>query len=236
MRGADLLAWLSTFPPCDRDAAIEAHLAIAERVSSAPPGEHLVGYHASGVAPIVRALVEVPVDRHDVVVDLGAGLGKVVLLAHLLTDAPARGVEVQAELVTRARAAAARLRASVRFDCGDARDAELDDGTVFFLYTPFEGPVLAHVLRRLHAVARRRAIVVCALGIDLHRAAPWLVARPLDAFWLTIYDSAIPGADPRAPRDASPLAAIAEPIAFERAANASAPSRVEWVRGPSLPE
>jgi protein-L-isoaspartate O-methyltransferase len=108
MRGADLLAWLASLPPGARDAAVEAHLGIDRGASSAPPGEHLVGYHASGVSAIVRALVEVPVTAGDVVVDLGAGLGKVVMLAHLLTGARAHGIELQPELVERARAAAAR--------------------------------------------------------------------------------------------------------------------------------
>lgn len=191
MRGADLLAWLSALPPDARDRAIEEHLGLAPPPPECvgPPGERLIGYHASGVAPILRAIAEAPVTATDVVVDLGAGLGKVVLLAHLLTGAKARGIEIQTALVDRARASAARLGADVDFTCADARDANLDDGTVFFLYAPFTGPVLADVVRRLHAVAEKHAITVCALGVDIDRDAPWLVARPIDSFWLTIYDA-----------------------------------------------
>src|SRR3954452_15226385 len=123
MRGAELLSWLSSLPPRTRDAAIEAHLGInAPESCSAPPGEHLIGYHASGVAPIVRALVEVPVTPADVVVDLGAGVGKVVFLANLVAGATARGIELQPELVERARAAARRLGVDVGFTLGDARE------------------------------------------------------------------------------------------------------------------
>jgi SAM-dependent methyltransferase len=203
-RGGDLLVWLSSLAPDERDAAFERHLGIAAPTPSpAPPGDHLVGYHASGVAAIVRALVEVPVVESDVVVDLGAGLGKVVFLAHLLIGAIARGVEIQPGLVERARASAARLGVDVHFTCGDAREADVDDGTVFFLYAPFTGPVLSRVLGRLHAIARRRSIVVCALGVDLDRDAPWLVGRPIDSFWLAVYDSAVPGVPPRVPRTLS---------------------------------
>ena len=193
MRGADLLAWLSTLAPDARDVAVEGYLGIAAGAEPDAPGEHLIGYHASGVAPILRALEEVPVTRDDVVVDLGAGLGKVVLLARLLTGARVHGIEIQAALVDRARAAAERLGVEATFSCADARAADLDDGTVFFLYAPFSGPVLARVLGRLHEVAKRRAIVVCALGIDVDRGASWLVDRTIDSFWLTIYDSVVPG-------------------------------------------
>jgi SAM-dependent methyltransferase len=194
---ADLLAWLASLPPGERDAAIETHLGIAvEPSDSSPPGDHLVGYHGSGVAPIVHALAEVPVGGEDVFIDLGSGLGKVVILAALLTGAAARGVELQPALVQGARSAAARLGIDVRFDVGDAREADVADGTVFFLYVPFTGPVLSTVLERLHEVARRRAIVVCALGVDLDQAG-WLARREVNAFWLAVYDSIVPGAQVR---------------------------------------
>jgi len=41
-------------------------------------------------------------------VDLGAGVGRVVMLAHLLTGARAHGIEVQKELVRIGRNAAKR--------------------------------------------------------------------------------------------------------------------------------
>jgi hypothetical protein len=217
MTAPDLLAWLTSLPPSTRDKAIEEHLGIvAPLLSVSPPGEHLIGYHPSGVAPIVHALAEVPVSADDVLVDLGAGLGKVVLLARLLTGATARGIEREAALVTRARRAAAQLDLDVDFTLADAREADLLDGTIFFLYTPFTGPVLAEVLSRLRTIAERRQIVVCALGMDLGRHASWLVRRPIDAFWLTIYDSVVPGAVPRAPRGPSPLEPWADIIACER--------------------
>jgi SAM-dependent methyltransferase len=207
MRDPELLAWLASLPPDARDEALDARLGTAPPLPAftrAPPGEHLIGYYASAVAPIVRALLDVPVVRDDVVVDLGAGLGKVVFLAQLLTGAAARGVELQPALVQRASEAAARLGVDVTFAQEDARNASLDDGTVFFLYLPFTGPALAQVMERVRAVASRRAIVVCGLGIELDRAAPWLTRRPTDSFWLTVYDGAAPGVAPR-PARASPL-------------------------------
>ena len=138
-----------------------------------------------------------PIAAGDVFVDLGAGLGKVVMAVHLLTGARARGVEVQPALVAEARARAAELALDgVEFVPGDALTADLDDATVVFLYLPFTGAVLEGVLRRLEAVARRRQLVLCALGLDL-RGVDWIAERPTEEFWLSIYDSRIEGA--RAP-------------------------------------
>jgi hypothetical protein len=210
MRGAELLSWLAKLPPLARDQAIEEHLGLrGARPSPKPPGDELLGYHPSSVAPIVRAFMEAPVSAEDVVIDLGAGLGKVVLLAHLLTCAAARGVEIQPSLVARARTIAARLGAYVTYAEADARTADVDDGTVFFLYAPVSGTALAEVVRRLRRVAEKHAIVVCALGLDMTPAragakgygdASWLVPRPTDAFWLTIYDSVVPGVPARGAR------------------------------------
>ncbi len=198
MNGRELLAWLAGIPPEDRDGALERHLGLdAEDVSTTPPGQDLVGYHASGVASILDALALAEVGPEDVVVDLGSGLGKVTLLARLLTGATVRGIELQAPLVERARAIAARHGIDVTYVHGDARTADLRDATVLFLYLPFTGPVLSEVLAHIHDSAARRDVVVCSLGLDLGRHAPWLISRPIDSFWLSLYDSAVPGARAR---------------------------------------
>jgi SAM-dependent methyltransferase len=216
MRADELCSFLASLPPSARDAALERYLRLGD-ADDAAPGEHQIGYHPSGVAPIVRALIGAPVTADDVFVDIGSGLGKAVLLARLLTGATARGIEIQPALVHRARRAAARVGVDVYFTCDEARRADLDDGTVFFLYAPFTGPVLAEVMARIEAVARRRAIVICALGLDLPRGATWLRARPTDAFWLTIYDAALPGSAPRPAAARPPLSSEAAfAIAWER--------------------
>jgi SAM-dependent methyltransferase len=140
------------------------------------------------VEEILAMVQEVPLRPDDELVDLGAGLGRVVILAHLLSGARARGVELQEPLVGRARARAAELALpGVSFVHADAALAELD-GSVFFLYAPFNGEVLARVVRRLEDVARRRAIVVAAVGLELHDA-PWLRPRTSSCASLALYDS-----------------------------------------------
>ena len=109
-------------------------------------------------------------------------------LAHLLTGVRARGLEIQEPLVTSARARCAALGLTgVSFLHADAARTKLD-GSIFFLYTPFSGEMLAGALRRLEEVAGRRPIVVCAVGLEL-RDVPWLLLRKTSSVSLTIYDS-----------------------------------------------
>lgn len=193
LTGDELLSQLTALPPHLRDGALEKLLGISGLVDPTPPGRELVGYHPSGLAPVLTAILETRPGPDDLFIDLGAGLGKVTSLVRLLTGARVRGIEVQACLVERAP----RLE-GIELLVGDAREAPLDDGTVFFLYNPFEGAALVDVLERLHLVAQHHAIVVCALGLALGHTA-WLKARPLDHFWLTVFDSVVPGRPPRRP-------------------------------------
>jgi len=218
LRGEELLAWLAAIAPAERERAIEQLLGIADSpLGPAPLEGELIGYTPSGIASIVRAVFEAPVTARDVFVDLGAGLGKAAMVVHLLAGARVRGIELQAGLVALARARADDLGlVEVSFVEADARDAELDDGTVFFLYLPFTGAVLRAVLERLHAVATRRDIVVCTLGLDLPKT-DWLKPRESDAFWLSIYDGRTQRGQPRSLREPLPLSRLAEVVASERA-------------------
>jgi SAM-dependent methyltransferase len=178
-----------SIPFLERDAWVDELLGIEAPppdVPDLPRGS--VPYLPCGVDEILTMVREAPVGPEDVLVDLGAGLGRVVILAHLLSGARARGVEIQAPLVERARARSAALGLEeVSFVHADAADLELD-GSVFFLYAPFNGEMLRRVLRRLQDVARRRPIVVAAVGLEF-RGISWLRARPTSSVALTLYDS-----------------------------------------------
>ncbi|MFP3514183.1 hypothetical protein SB775_32310, partial [Peribacillus sp. SIMBA_075] len=70
----------------------------------------------------------------DLLVDLGAGLGQVPMLAALCSPARALGIEIEPALVRSARQAADGLALSrVAFLCQDAGVADLSSGTVFYL-------------------------------------------------------------------------------------------------------
>jgi SAM-dependent methyltransferase len=187
LHGAALRALIEAVPYRDRDAFTDELLGMAPPPPDValPPGG--VPYLPCGVAEILALTREAPLGPGDQLVDLGAGLGRVVLLAHLLSGARARGVEIQAPLVRAARARAADLALDVEFAHGDAAEAALD-GSVFFLYAPFNGATLARVLSRLEEVARRRRIVVAAVDLALP-GQPWLLPRATSSLALTLYDS-----------------------------------------------
>jgi len=129
-------------------------------------------------ARIIFELVEkAQLTSEDVLYDLGSGLGHVAILVNLLSGATAKGVEVEPTYCAYANACAAELNLSrVTFIQADARTADYSDGTVFFLYTPFEGRMLQEVLERLRVEARSRSIRLFTYGpCTLHLAQQdWL--------------------------------------------------------------
>jgi len=189
LRGAALLDLLLSIPFLERDAWTQKLLGIEDPpldIPDLPRGS--VPYLPSGVAEILAVVLDVPVRAEDEFVDLGSGLGTVVILAHLLTGARARGIEIQEPLVHSARARCAELSLPrVSFVHADASDTELD-GSIFFLYAPFNGKMLTRALRRLEEVARRRHIIVCAVGLEF-RDVSWLVPRKSSHVSLMLYDS-----------------------------------------------
>lgn len=186
LRGPALLALIRAVPYIDRDEWVDEALGL----SPPPPDVNLprgaVPYLPCGVDEILATVCEVPIGPGDELVDLGSGLGRVAILVHLLSGATASGIEIQSHLVAAARVRSAELGVPVSFVHGSAGEAALD-GTIFFLYVPFSGEMLARVVARLEKVARHKAIVVCAAGLDLD--VPWLVPRATSSPSLTIYES-----------------------------------------------
>jgi SAM-dependent methyltransferase len=194
LRGAELQSAIARVPSRDRDVWVDELLGIA----AAPPDvpelpRGAVPYLPSGVDEILTMVREVPLRPGDTFVDLGAGLGRVVILAHLLSGAVARGVEIQAPLVHAARDTAAALGLGrVSFEQADAAGGPgpLADGSVFYLYAPFNGAMLTRVVRHLEDVARTRAIAIAAVHLELP-GAPWLVRRSTPTGALAIYDAGV---------------------------------------------
>jgi hypothetical protein len=189
LRGAALMERLLAVPPRDRDAWVDELLDIpALPFDEAELPRGAVPYLPSGVEEILTLMRDAPIGPADELVDLGSGLGRVVLLAHLLSGARASGVEIQAPLVHAARSRAAALGLpEVSFVHANAAEIELE-GSVFFLYSPFNGEMLERVLARLESVARRRSIVVCAVQLELVHVA-WLAPREASSASVTLYDS-----------------------------------------------
>jgi len=114
-----------------------------------------------GVAPSVfremivrwrRLKPAAPIDEFTFV-DLGAGMGRALLLAAEFPFRAVVGVELNPTLARIGRTnmalwrKAGRARSSMRMTCGDAAEFELPAGPcVVFLFNPFGAPVLRRVL------------------------------------------------------------------------------------------
>jgi 16S rRNA A1518/A1519 N6-dimethyltransferase RsmA/KsgA/DIM1 with predicted DNA glycosylase/AP lyase activity len=145
------------------------------------------------VRHILHLIEAAAIAEHDTFVDLGSGLGHVPLLVSLVTGARSLGVEIQAPYVASARKCAQDLHLNrVRFIAQDARNADLSIGTVFYLYSPFKGSILADVLSALQRESIRTPIKICSLGPCTQRVSnePWLNASVLsDTGHIAVFDS-----------------------------------------------
>ena len=106
---------------------------------------------ARHILDLIRAA---SLSSEDVLVDLGSGLGHVPLL-----------VSIQSAYVACAQESARNLKLScVEFMAGDAREADLSTGNVFYLFSPFRGSMLSDMLQRLLRESNKRQIRICSLG------------------------------------------------------------------------
>ena len=122
---------------------------------------HVTAYY--GVAPSVfqgitvrwrRCRLLAPIDEYTFI-DLGAGMGRAMLLAAAYPFRAVVGVELHPALTRIARRnlalwrAAKRTRVPLRMFCRDASEFPLPAGPcVAFLFNPFGAPVLRRLLRR----------------------------------------------------------------------------------------
>jgi SAM-dependent methyltransferase len=125
----------------------------------------MIAYQPTPARAILELIARANLSRDDVFYDLGSGLGHVVMLVALLSGARAIGIEFEPAYVSYARRCARSLRLqNIEFVQADAREVNLEGGSVFFMYSPFQGELLRKVLDRLRAEATKRPIRVCTLG------------------------------------------------------------------------
>jgi hypothetical protein len=145
----------------------------------------MIPYEPTPARAILELVDQIQLHADDTFYDLGAGLGHVTILVHLLTGAAARGVEIEAVYCQHARLCAEELGlAKVSFLNYDARNVDYADGAAFFMYTPFTGTVLEAVLTTLAQQARHRAITLCTYGACTFEVAQqsWLRLRHAEAY------------------------------------------------------
>lgn len=147
-----------------------------------PLEPEMVDYHKTPARVVLELVEKVPFTGDDIFVDLGSGLGGTVQLVHLLTGVRARGIEREPAYHAFAEESAAGfdLR-EVFFVQADVREADLSEGNVFFLFTPFTGVLLQEVMDRLRNEAIRRNIRVITYGPCTAQVARQSWLRPFDA-------------------------------------------------------
>jgi hypothetical protein len=125
----------------------------------------MVPYQPTPARHIFDFIGRAALTERDFLIDLGSGLGHVTLMASICSSANCTGIELEPAYVECARKSARSLNLkNMRFVQGDARAADLSDGTVFYLYTPFTGTILRDVLNLLRDEAVRRDIRICTFG------------------------------------------------------------------------
>jgi protein-L-isoaspartate O-methyltransferase len=193
LRVGALRRLFDSVPRFERDQFVEEVLAIAYPPLEEPAlltSEHMT-YAPSGYDEIVHAFDLTQLGPGDRFLDLGSGMGKVAILAALLAGAESAGVESERQLCDLGVAAARQVGVpNVQLQPGDAREAAGADADVVFMYLPFAGRALAHVMDRLRADPRRRTRArprfLCTGALDLARY-PELVTVGAAKSWLNVY-------------------------------------------------
>jgi SAM-dependent methyltransferase len=142
--------------------------------------DEMVFYQPTPSRVVLRLVERAPMTAEDRFFDLGSGLGQVCIIVALLTGARVTGVEYEPAFCEYARQSAEGLSVgNVDFVNADAREADLEDGTFFFMYTPFWGGILRQVLDRLMRISRDHPIRIGTYGpcTDIVASEKWL--RPM---------------------------------------------------------
>ncbi len=123
-------------------------------------------YYQKTPARIILKLIERAAFKpQDVFFDLGSGLGQVPMLVNLLSSVKSIGIEIEPAFCNYAKSCAADLHLTdIEFINKDARFADYSSGTVFFMYTPFEGMILQETLENLKGEAKKRRIRIFTFG------------------------------------------------------------------------
>ncbi len=129
------------------------------------PDPEMVYYQPTPARIVLDMIDQLALSAQDVAYDLGSGLGRVVNIVALVSEAQSVGVEFEPAYAAQAEACARELGLTrAHFINADARDVNYGGGTVFFLYTPFKGIILQRVVELLRNEASKRRIRVCTYG------------------------------------------------------------------------
>jgi hypothetical protein len=127
---------------------------IPEPILSLEP--EMVFYQKTPARIVFELVEQAQFGEGDVFFDIGSGLGQVVMLVNLMSGVNAKGIEFEPAYFAYAMACADQLNLpAVEFINADARGVDYSAGTVFFMYTPFSGFMLAEMLLVLRRVSSK---------------------------------------------------------------------------------
>jgi SAM-dependent methyltransferase len=163
---------MAPFPPTDTtsydnlDLFVNGILTFRELpVETRKREPDMVYYQKTPARIILKLIRQAELAPQDVFFDLGSGMGQVSILVNLLGSVISKGVEFEPSFCDYAKKCASDLQLhDVNFTNIDARSADYSSGTVFFMYTPFEGKMLLDVLERLRNESKKRKIKLFTYG------------------------------------------------------------------------
>jgi SAM-dependent methyltransferase len=143
---------------------------------------HLGAFHSTNTPyeDMARLFAGVEVGPRDVIVDVGCGKGR--SLNWLLRSFPQNrivGIELDPDLAART-AARLRRRSNVTILTGDATGLLPADGTVFYLFNPFDGTVMERFAAALAGLPLATVVYYNAKHLGPFRADARFAVRELD--------------------------------------------------------
>jgi SAM-dependent methyltransferase len=124
---------------------------------------HSSDYGASKAVPFMRLMRLLNLPKENVFVDLGSGKGRALMLAAKYGFRKIIGIEFSGDLCGKARINIKKFlqkspsRSQIEIIESDVAKYQLsDDETVFFMFDPFNAPVLTQVLQNIDASVKRK--------------------------------------------------------------------------------
>ncbi len=143
----------------------------------------MIQYVATSADQFAATIMTLPLTQHDLFVDLGSGLGRLPILASLLTGAEAVGIEYQRCFCDAAHEYAENLHLNqVSFINDDFRNVDLAGASVVFAFDPCVGAMRNSLIEKLRKQARHKPLTVLALGQigELLSNQSWIYSNPLN--------------------------------------------------------
>jgi len=114
----------------------------------------------------------------EVIYDLGAGYGRVVLYGAITSSAQFRGIEIVPDRIQKAQKAIKRFGIrNAEIIAGNALDLDYSDGDIFFLFNPFRKDTLEKIGAKLKEMAAKKDFRLVTWGgnsNDFFESQNWL--------------------------------------------------------------